>query len=257
MDFDMHMRHFANRLRFKELYLVDVGTDTLRINRDRHTETEPAAATTAEVVTVGRRPTFKQRLKRYLADWDTRGVDSLTFFTVYDLDSIVSDRVVRNDYAYLKSVAGGAKQSDKVFFVGQPLVDQRYLSWEAFRFCIGRVREFFIGQSIVYVAHPRESEAQLSVVREIGLEIKRFALPFEYAVMLNGERPGCIASFFSSVVDNCASIFGATFVIKAFRLPDALILKDHAVIRQIYAKYAKNKQASIEVLDFFSPGDKQ
>jgi hypothetical protein len=247
--YDMHMRHFSNRLRFRELYLLDVGTDTLRINRDRHAETGFAAEITVEMATEGRRPAFKQRIRRYFADWDTRGVDSLTFFTTYDLEPSGRDRVVRNDYAYLKSMVVGAKPSDKVFFAGQPLVDQCYLSCESFRTCMARIRDYFSGQRLIYVQHPRESELQLSVIRRLGIEIQRFTAPFEYVVAFSAERPRCIASFFSSVVENIASIFKETLAIQTFYLPEALLLKDWEEVARVYAQFRENKRSNIDVLD--------
>lgn len=247
--YDGHMRHIANCLRFRELFLLDVGTDTLRINRDRHAETGPAAAMAAEMATVGRRPTFKQRIRRYLADWDTRGVDSLTFFTTYDFEPSGRDRVVRNDYAYLKSVVAGSKPSDKVFFAGQPLVDQCYLTRESFHACMARIRDFFSGKQLIYVQHPRESEVQLNVIRQLGIKIRRFTAPFEYAVAFSAERPCCIASFFSSVVENSASIYGETLAIRAFYLPEALLLKDWEEVARVYVQFRENKRSKIEVLD--------
>jgi len=37
-SYDLHMRHLANMISHENLYLIDVGTDTLKINRQRNEE---------------------------------------------------------------------------------------------------------------------------------------------------------------------------------------------------------------------------
>jgi hypothetical protein len=247
-NYDRHMRHIANRLRFNRLYLLDVGTDILRVNldrkRDHMKESAPIKATSNNIF-----KRMKAVIKRAVLDWDTRGVSALTFFSSYDLTPYGQDSVVHNEYAYLKSVVAGAIVTDEVLFVGQPLVDQGYITSETFRASILKIRDFFIGQALIYISHPRESEAQLEIVRTLGLVIKRFTAPFEYAVAFGGRRPLCIASFFSSVLENSAAIFGEAVVVRAFRLPEAILMKDFSEVDQVYRNFTENRRAAIEVVD--------
>lgn len=245
-NYDGHMRHFANRLRYRRLYLLDVGTDTLRIARDRQVDHSPKPSANVEPASGWDRA--KHRLRRRLLDWDTRGAERLTFFTTYDLAPSGGDQIIHNDYSFLRSVVAGAKPSGAVLFAGQPLVDQCYLGPESFRDCLAWVAASFSGQRLVYVRHPRESELQLNLVRSLGLDIVLFAAPFEYAVCFSGERPSAIASFFSSVVENCAAIFGGMVALKAFRLPPSALWKDHDEIDRLYDQFADNRRTPIEVV---------
>jgi hypothetical protein len=249
-NYDMHMRHLACRMNYKGLYLLDVGTDTLRISHDRARDNAPSPAR-QESPPPGPIRALKQKFKSAMLDWDTRGAPSLTFFTTYDLKPSGQDRVVRNEYAYLRSVVANAVASDKVLFVGQPLVDQGYITRETFSNCMGRIKAFFAGQRLIYIAHPRESEAQLNVVRDLSIGIQRFAAPFEYAIAFSGERPNCVASFFSSAVENSSVIFGDTVMVRAFRLPDSSLLKDHAEVARVYRQFAGNRQSRIDIGDIF------
>ena len=250
-DYDGHMRHIANRLRFRELYLLDVGTDTLRISRDRELD-HATESTSIEAAPRCAFKRIKQIIKSALLDWDTRGVPALTFFTTYDLTPSDQDRVIHNECAYMKSLVAGAAAGEEVFFVGQPLVDQGYISRENFSAGIGRIKEFFSGQRLIYIPHPRESEAQMDVVRSLDLKIRRLTVPFEYAVAFNRERPRCISSFFSSVLENSATIFGDSLAVRAFRLPEAVLLKDRAEVAHVYAQFQANRRVKIEIVDIHS-----
>jgi Fe-S-cluster formation regulator IscX/YfhJ len=247
-DYDCHMRHIANRLRFNRLFVLDVGTDILRVNMDRKCDymsaSTPIKATSQNVL-----KRIKAGIKRAMLDWDTHGVSALTFFTSYDLMPYGQDSVVRNEYAYLKSVVADAIATNEVLFVGQPLVDQGYITSETFRASISRIRDFFDGKVLIYIPHPRESEAQLEVIRTLGLVIKRFSAPFEHAVTFSGRRPHCIAAFFSSALENSAAIFGDTLVVRAFRLPEAVLKKDRSEVGQVYRNFTDNRRATIEVVD--------
>lgn len=241
-DYDMHMRHLVNRLRFNRLFVLDVGTDTFRINLDRYAdenelrnETEPVPVTTG----IGN---IKQWIKKSFLDWDTRGVKSLTFFTTYDIEPTSDDYVIKNSYAVVKSIVVAARPSTKVFFVGQPLVDQGYITRENFANILLQIKNYFAGQNLVYVQHPRESDSQLKVIRDLEIAVESFAEPFEFSVSFSGERPQCVASFFSSVVENIATIFGDTLQLYVFRLPQGLLLKDHDSVNKIYSEFAKRKE---------------
>jgi hypothetical protein len=248
-NYDGHMRHFSNRLHFRELLLLDVGTDTLRINSDRQARYN--GSNSLDEIASNR--TFisliKGKLRKDLVDWDVRDVERLTFFTAYDIVPSGDDLVVANQYQLTKSVLAQKTPSAKVFFVGQPLVDQSYITLKTFSSSMEYVRSCFSGQRLVYIPHPRESEIQLGVVRQLGIEIQRFSTPFEYAISFHEERPQCIASFFSSVVENSAAIFGNTVDIKVFRLPVSSLLKDQASVSQLYALYESNEKASIKIIE--------
>ncbi len=247
-DYDRHMRHMANRLHFGHLYLLDVGTDTLRISQDRKHDHLPQDL--PDEAASGRTlKRLKLAVKSALFAWDTHGAPALTFFTTYDLTLHGQDRAVHNEYTYLQSVVAGAKISNKVIFVGQPLVDQRYITLENFSLCLSKIKDHFDGQQIVYIPHPRESEEQLHAVRKLAITIERITAPFEYAVAFSGERPRCIASFFSSAVENCAAIFGGTVMVKAFRLPAPFLLKQREEVARVYRQFAENRHVLIDVQD--------
>lgn len=246
-DYDQHMRHLACHLKYKELYVLDVGTDTLKISREREADREGSPFPVWQPCGVFAK--LKRSVKRAFLDWDVRGVPALTFFTAYDFDPAGADRVVRNDFAHSREMLNRAVNNDKVLFVGQPLVDQSYVSMETFKSVFQYVREYFSGQTLIYVAHPRESERQLKVVTDAGVDVQRFLVPFEFAIAFGGERPKCIASFFSSALENCATIFGSSVSVRAFRLPEAVLFKERAEVAAVYRHFEECVSLSVDVVD--------
>ena len=192
---------------------------------------------------------LRSGLRRRWLDYDGAGVDRLTFFSAYDLEVSGEDTLVRNTYAYTRSRLGGNRSTDSVYFVGQPLVDQSYVREATFSRLLVELSRYFEGRRVVYVRHPRESDAQLDIVRRHGFEVGQGRAPFEHEVCFGPDQPGCVAAFFSSVVGNCAAIFGASLPILAFRIPPEVLLKDHHNVAQIYEQFAAHEKGSIEVID--------
>jgi len=247
IDHDLHMRHLANRITFQNLYLMDVGTDTLRINRQRRSET--LSNPMNHVNNDFRHLNLKQKLRRILVDWDTTGVESLTFFSCYDFEVSGKDRYIKNDYIHLRSLAKKALISDEVWFVAQPLVDQEYLTLSLYLDYLRRVRAHIGNKNFIYIAHPRESSQALKAVREtLNIEIRRFSAPIEYEATAGGTRPRGIASFFSSALDTFGAIFEGVMDIKAYRIQEKDLLKDQDVVAKIYQHLMDRRRGLVELI---------
>jgi hypothetical protein len=239
-----YMRHMVNRLTYRNLYVLDVGTDTLRVNEDRHTDQQSGASANNQSTARG-----FAALKRNFLAWDSRGKESVTFFSAYDLDVAKGDLLLRNDYRYLRSEVSAARATRRVYFVGQPLVDQQYITAETFHQLLEGVRDYFSDAELVYVQHPRESTRQIHIVMALGIACTKFDAPFEYAIAFSGERPMCIATFFSSALENSALIFHNTMRLLAFDLPGVHLLKSHQEVADIYARFREKWQTlGIEVV---------
>jgi hypothetical protein len=261
-DYDLHMRHFANKINFEKLYLLDVGTDTLRISRQRvrencdRSEDKIKAAKTVEANNTSNEPSqvkrIKRKLRKALIDWNATGVDSLTYFSCYDLEFNGKDHIIKNDYNYLKSVVHNTVSTDDVLFIGQPLVDQEYLTLETFLELMEKIKTYFNGKQLYYVPHPRESEQYIAMIRDqIGIKIKKFDVVIEFEVTFGGRKPSCIASFFSSAIENCSAIFGNTIGITSFYLPAEVLLKDIESVGEVYSYLSANDQYNINVVSLF------
>ena len=101
------MRHIANTINYNMLYLLDDGTDTIEINKRRHKieNHERESRTGTSISRISLFKTIEARIRAKYWNWYLAEVPSVTFFTVYDLDVRKGDRLIRNNYSYLRSLA--------------------------------------------------------------------------------------------------------------------------------------------------------
>lgn len=210
-----YMQHFANRVRAKRIVLLDDGTDTLRVCASRNVvERGPASG----------RVTFLRRTKDYMrkafVDWDLTRIRSLTFFTSYDLTLPAEDSAVGNRYAFWRQRLKSVAREDVVYFLGQPLVEDGYLTLNAYLNALAKVIAHYQGERFLYLTHRREADTKLAAVRAMGISVESFDLPIELQ-MLNVSTPRELSSFFSSALDNCRIIWGESLKVTAFRLSES------------------------------------
>jgi hypothetical protein len=246
-DYDLHFRHFANRVNCNNIYVIDVGTNTLDFAR--HTD----EIGESKVITGSDKGNIIKRLKRVIRNkfinWDTVGLKKVTFFTCYDVDGIEANRIIKNEYKYIKSLMSNCPVSNSVLFLGESLVDDGLLSLEVYLDYLSRIRTYFADNSVLYIPHPRESEKYVQAIRKkLNFETKRFDVPIEYALTTAGTKPKCIASFFSSALPNCSVIFGENISIKSFHLQAEHLLKGNDMVDRIYSHFASKMSGNIEVI---------
>lgn len=257
-DYDLHMRHVANRIRHDRLFLLDVGTDTLRISRQRlqeqkdkcsHTTDKKLLKQVSDPLNGSWYTKARHIIRDSCVDWTVNGVPSLTFFTCYELEVHPSDEFLSNDYRCLRTRVENARRVDTVFFIGQPVVDQQYVHVATFVRHVRRIADYFVGKQVVYVPHPRESEAYVEIVRaECGFSIQRFCVPIEQALALGETVPRSVASFFSSALINLAAMLGESVQLTAFYIPEGDLLKDVDVVAHTYRQMGSVKNNHIKVV---------
>jgi len=223
-----YMQHFANRLKAKQIYLLDDGTDVLRVNAQRK-----CVQPNLQFPRVSLLRRVKNRLRRALLDWDVREVNSVTFFTSYDLDLSPRDNCVRNSYAFLRQRLKTKRAYDGVYFLGQPLVEDGYLAQEDYLAALTNIVKHYAGQNILYLTHRREAKANVEAIREMGICVGRFDLPIEVQ-MLNEGMPAELSSFFSSALDNSRVIFGRNIKVTAFRIDQSHFYPGLEFLDEIY-----------------------
>jgi hypothetical protein len=91
-----YMQHFANLVRASRTYVVDDGTDTLRVNglRQERSTSMPSRTPSSLIRSI------KDRARHAFIDWDTAPLDSVTFFSSYNLNVGPQDKYVKNGYAF-------------------------------------------------------------------------------------------------------------------------------------------------------------
>ena len=84
----------------------------------------------------------------------------VTYFSFFNLKSNNYYKFIENSYTFLKSNSNNIKD-DKVFFIGQPMVEGGLLNQEAYVEFISKLSKHF-NQKLIYILHPRELKAKFS-----------------------------------------------------------------------------------------------
>ena len=166
----------------------------------------------------------------------------MTFFTCYDLELRKGDRLIKNNYSYLRSLAPRQHvyMADTVIFVGMCCVDD-YIEMNAHLDFLSMVKEHFSGKKIIYVAHPRDSGSRATRIREhLQCELWPSFGVIEYDLIVQGIKPKAIAGFVSSALITLANLMDADVEIVCFDIaPEHWIHWREDAVRAY--QYIKNK----------------
>jgi len=225
----IYTRHFVNTMIHKKVFLLDDGTATLALAKERK-----------QGFFIGPEKNLKSKLKFYGKRLISRVKDeyqeSYSFFTMYDIDPGDKDQVIKNEFTHMRANIDLLPDSDDVYFLGSPLSEAGFISQDEYLAYIKRVKAYFENRRILYVAHRRESKNKLDKLSKVhGLKVIMFEYPIEYQLAHIGSRPEILASFISSALDSCKTIFGDKLKIISFKLD---LNEDHKQLLQVYDNYA-------------------
>lgn len=242
----IYMRHFANTLKHDKLYILDDGTDIMQVNEERKNVRLRNESPKGSDSFFSR---LKEMYRKNFIDWNHSDADSVTFFSAYDMNVGSNDYLIRNEYKYLRKIAAKVNPSDEIFFLGQWLIGDRYMREEYYLDYLRKVKEYFAGEKLVYIPHPRESFNIINKIKEsLGLEIKQFNVPIEYEISIRGNIPKVLASFFSSALQNCHMILGQKVKIISFYLAPEHLMRVPEFVQNVYEYYENIADANFEVI---------
>jgi hypothetical protein len=216
------MRHIANTIKHNTLYLLDDGTDTIFINDRRHktdsSDRKAPTKTGASWTSVAK--TIKTHLRTKYWHWYLAEAPRVTFFTIYDLDVRKGDRLIRNNYSYLRNVVPlrHTHMPDTVIFLGQCIAEGYFEIDVHFAF-LSKIRKYFAKEKIIYVAHPRESASCIARIREqLHCELWPSSSIIEYDLIVQGVKPKVVAGFVSSALITLAHLMEPDVEIVCFHV---------------------------------------
>jgi hypothetical protein len=208
----VYMRHFVNRTPHQKTFLLDDGSATIQIAKERKEGLNKASRLSVD-------KKIKLFAKKLFQRLKSEEKESLCFFTAYDVEPGEKDEVIKNNYDYIRSVNKILEQDDVVYFLGSPLSEAGIMEQKEYLECLEKVNNYFRGLKLVYVAHRREKKENLEEIRKsLNIDVVLFNFPIEYQIAMVGPRPKILASFVSSALDNCRLIMGKELTIISFKL---------------------------------------
>jgi len=136
---------------------------------------------------------------------------------------------------------------DSVIFIGQSSVDN-YIEMNAYlEFCF-MVKEYFAGNKLIYVAHPRDSASCVTQVKEyLKCDVWPSSSVIEYDLIVQGIKPKAIAGFVSSALITLAHLMDEDVEIVCFDIaPEYWIhWREEAVAAYNYIKRKEQERVTI------------
>ena len=217
-----YMRHIANSIEYNEVCLLDDGTDTIEINKRRHEI--GSEVRDAPIETVSRHAsvfkTLEMRVRTRFWKCHVNEIPCVTFFTIYNVDPRKGDRLIRNNYSYLRSLAPHQliQMPDTVIFLGECIAEDYVEARVHFEF-LSKSKDYFSGKKIIYVPHPRESAYWVNRIREaLQWEIWPSSSVIEQDIIVRGVKPKAVAGFVSSALITLANLMDADVEVVCFHI---------------------------------------
>lgn len=245
----VYMLHLLNTNVFEKGIALDDGTDSLTAVTRRHAAFSKSMDGTSPSIATQQAPILKG-LKHWIDSRFVRMVDNhpevnIEFFSVYEIDIPERSTFARNDYTELRRTLTLGERSEAIFFLGQPLIEDGYLTEQTFTRLLEAVVSIYNSDNLLYVTHKRESERTHRLVSKIGIELVSFVEPIELVLASGDVCPSTISSFHTSALENCRLIFDGTFSLDAFRIPSDLLLHNQEAVDEIYRYF---KSAGINIV---------
>ncbi|RAR70249.1 hypothetical protein [Flavobacterium aciduliphilum] len=146
------------------------------------------------------------------------------FFTAFLLEKFLPKKsenqtIITNSFKYLKSKCQDKERSDIMFFIGDPLVERGYISFEKYVQAITAVQEKFTDKKLIYIPRLTESDHFLHQL-EPYVTIQRNKVPFEIFISSLEYFPYALVGYHSSVHFNVRKMYGNSINFYFLRLKD-------------------------------------
>lgn len=160
------------------------------------------------------------------------------FFTSFTLDKFLTFKsedqiIVANSFQYLKSRCEDKKKSDVIFFIGDPLVERGYISFEKYINSIKKVQDQFSDKKLIYIPRLTESKHFLGRLTPY-VTIQRNQVPFEIFISSLDYFPYALVGYHSSVHFNVRKMYGDAVKFYFIRLTDFTTETHVKIINKIY-----------------------
>lgn len=207
-------------VKHEEHYLIDDGITTLHLYKISNPN-------------INRDYTLKRKLKilRYaLFGLKVNMQKSTNFFTIYDLAPYLDKKVIQNNYSALKAkYLKDLKQDDKLYFLGQHLVQRKLMDNSTYVNYIKKIIQYY-DATIVYIPHRTETiSEELKLLFNDKFILQPSTGPVETRFLLAHIYPKHIVSFYTSALHTLNRIFDETQIDSIYITPDDLLKQDNAI----------------------------
>jgi len=236
--FAYEIRALANIIAYKEIILFDDGNAAIR---------------TINYLSLGRKKpstfSFQTLRKLYyqLSGLKVFEYASITIFTAYaDLyNYLTAVKIVKNSYAYSRSLNRKKEISSEIFFLGTKFVERGLIDLENYTEYLKRAITYLekrFNGNVLYVPHRGENKEKIEYLKKKkNIKIKTVTTSIELYLLKSSQNPMLVSTFSSSAIFSLEFIFGDDMNKKCFQLT----LKK-GLVSKSYNEYRK---LGIEVIE--------
>ena len=222
-----------NKLKPKKIILLDEGTASFRIARDR--------------MNYDLHKNKRSLIKTVIYNNSICFPDTITFFSQYEFIIPKQDRLVR--YKFTKKNILGKLKDDTVMILGTSMVETNLISLDYYLYLLKRIVSSIKSKNIVYYPHRKENKNKLKIIEKIVDETMKNNTPFEYYYENEKNIPGKIISFASPVLTNLLSRYNLCPELVVCKFDINKLSLDKDIYKLIYDSYSKNKSIKIMNID--------
>jgi len=163
---------------------------------------------------------------------------NITFFSLFNFPLPEGDKLINNDYSWVRSKVKENPQTNEFLFIGSHIVDRKLVTEENYLWSLKKVMEDVSGTGLEfkYVHHRSESDHMKKKISEI-CNTTEFNMPLEL-MFLDKPRPAMFAGHFSSALFTLSRIFPA-LEIRAYLFPEKMILGSEYESREYILRVQK------------------
>lgn len=135
-------------------------------------------------------------------------LDSLTFFSLFEVTPGPNDTLVKNKMRYSRSdVLPLIEFNSVVYFLGSQMVDKGLVSMHTYISGLKQAKDYFDSQNleVKYIKHRAASKKIVNEVEKV-LKVKTYSRPIEQVIARCEIRPAIISGFFSSAFFNLSAL---------------------------------------------------
>ena len=237
------MRHIVNSLEPDETIVIDEGSKVFFNYKKHIVQLENDKSFSID------RNSLQHFLATRLFGYRIQNLQRISFFSAWDLTLNNKVLVYKNDFQYLKKRLTQLERTEKVYFLGAPLVDHKRFDTEVYYEYLQKIKKYFSNQPILYIPHRDETEKHLNKVKSVtGFEVADFDLPIEYKICMEGPVPYFLAGFLSSALQTCDTIFDGYVDVISFYIENRYFQWQNHEYEEQY-NYLKSRQsASFKVI---------
>lgn len=177
-----HINHIVNTLDRQNNYLVDDGAASLFYHENRV------------------RSNVKKKITQLIYRLFFYKLNSIdyTFFTFFD---IKGKKIYKNNYTFFKKYLSEKEHSEKVYFIGQPLVELGIMTKINYKNELRKVIKFYGNKEFTYILHRRQDTSLVhDLSMDLNFQYKRLDNLIELEMILAKSVPSNFATFYSTAI---------------------------------------------------------